>query len=161
MHVIREAMCRRICKFCRMSQKAGDTKELRVVTAQKLTAGLRPRKSQAVVVHAFKPSTWEAEEGGFLSSTPAWSTEWVPGQPGLYRETLSQKNQKTKSKKLYRSHFDLSSHGRHWEAGKRFASSRFIPSFRIVTKAEESLSPAWWPVIAALRTLRRETYIQG
>jgi hypothetical protein len=22
---------------------------------------------------------------------PAWSTEWVPGQPGLYRETLSRK----------------------------------------------------------------------
>jgi hypothetical protein len=29
----------------------------------------------AVVVHAFNPSTWEAEAGGFLSSRPAWSTE--------------------------------------------------------------------------------------
>jgi hypothetical protein len=28
-----------------------------------------------VVVHAFDPSTWEAEAGGFLSSRPAWSTE--------------------------------------------------------------------------------------
>jgi hypothetical protein len=28
-----------------------------------------------VVVHAFNPSTWEAEAGGFLSSRPAWSTE--------------------------------------------------------------------------------------
>jgi hypothetical protein len=45
----------------------------------------------AVVVHAFNPSTREAEAGGFLSSRPAWSTEWVPGQPGLYRETLSRK----------------------------------------------------------------------
>jgi hypothetical protein len=36
-------------------------------------------------------STREAEAGGFLSSRPAWSTEWVPGQPGLYRETLSRK----------------------------------------------------------------------
>jgi hypothetical protein len=27
-----------------------------------------------VVVHAFNPSTWEAEAGGFLSSRPAWST---------------------------------------------------------------------------------------
>jgi hypothetical protein len=44
----------------------------------------------AVVVHAFNPSTWEAEAGGFLSSRSAWSTEWVPGQPGLRRETLSQ-----------------------------------------------------------------------
>jgi hypothetical protein len=34
-------------------------------------------------------------QAGFLSSRPAWSTEWVPGQPGLYRETLSRKN-KTK-----------------------------------------------------------------
>jgi hypothetical protein len=38
-----------------------------------------------------------AEAGGFLSSRPAWSTEWVPGQPGLYRETLSRK-QKQKQK---------------------------------------------------------------
>jgi hypothetical protein len=43
------------------------------------------------VAHAFNPSTWEA--GEFLSSRPAWSTEWVPGQPGLHRETIS-KNQK-------------------------------------------------------------------
>jgi hypothetical protein len=30
---------------------------------------------QAVVAHAFNPSTWEAEAGRFLSSRPAWSTE--------------------------------------------------------------------------------------
>jgi hypothetical protein len=28
-----------------------------------------------VVAHAFNPSTWEAEAGGFLRSMPAWSTE--------------------------------------------------------------------------------------
>jgi hypothetical protein len=28
-----------------------------------------------MVAHAFNPSTWEAEAGGFLSSRPAWSTE--------------------------------------------------------------------------------------
>ena len=28
-----------------------------------------------VVAHAFNPSTWEVEAGGFLSSRPAWSTE--------------------------------------------------------------------------------------
>jgi hypothetical protein len=44
-----------------------------------------------LVAHAFNPSTWEAEAGGFLSSRPAWSTKWVPGQPGLHRETLSRK----------------------------------------------------------------------
>ena len=31
----------------------------------------------------FNPSTWEAEAGRFLSSRPTWSTEWVPGQPGV------------------------------------------------------------------------------
>jgi hypothetical protein len=31
--------------------------------------------SWAVVAHAFNPSTWEAEEGGFLSLRPAWSTK--------------------------------------------------------------------------------------
>jgi hypothetical protein len=31
--------------------------------------------SWAVVAHAFNPSTWEAEAGGFLSLRPAWSTK--------------------------------------------------------------------------------------
>jgi hypothetical protein len=31
--------------------------------------------SQAAVVPAFNPSTWEAEAAEFLSSRPAWSTE--------------------------------------------------------------------------------------
>jgi hypothetical protein len=44
------------------------------------------------VAHAFNPSTPEAEAGRFLSLRPAWSTR----QPGLHRETLSRKNQKTK-----------------------------------------------------------------
>jgi hypothetical protein len=51
-----------------------------------------------VVVHTFDPSTQEAESGGFPSSRPAWSTEWVPGQPGLHRETLSRKTKKKKKK---------------------------------------------------------------
>jgi hypothetical protein len=53
-------------------------------------------RNWAVVAHAFNPSTWEAEAGGFLSSRPVWSTESVPGQPGLHRETLSQKKKKKK-----------------------------------------------------------------
>jgi hypothetical protein len=32
-------------------------------------------KNTLVVAHAFNPSTWEAEAGGFLSSRPAWSTK--------------------------------------------------------------------------------------
>jgi hypothetical protein len=51
------------------------------------------------VAHAFNPSTREAEADGFLSLRPAWSTEWVPGQPGLHRETLSWKPKKKKKKK--------------------------------------------------------------
>jgi hypothetical protein len=51
-----------------------------------------------VAAHTFNPSTREAEAGGFLSLRPAWSTKWVLGQPGLYREILSQKT-KTKTNK--------------------------------------------------------------
>jgi hypothetical protein len=56
--------------------------------------------SRAVVAHAFNPSTEEAEAGRFLSSRPTWSTKWVPGQPELYRKTLSRKtNKQTKKSK--------------------------------------------------------------
>jgi hypothetical protein len=48
------------------------------------------------MAHAFNPSTWEAEAGGFLSSRPAWSTKWVPGQPEIHRETLSWKTKQNK-----------------------------------------------------------------
>jgi hypothetical protein len=47
-----------------------------------------------MVVYTFNSSTREAEAGRFLSSRPAWSTKCVPGQPGLYRETLSRKTKK-------------------------------------------------------------------
>jgi hypothetical protein len=57
-----------------------------------LKINLRP----GVVAHAFNSSTREAEAGGFLSSRSAWSTKWVPGQPGLHRETLSRKTKKKK-----------------------------------------------------------------
>ena len=40
------------------------------------------------MAQAFNPSTWEAEAGWFPSLRTAWSIKWVPGQPGLYRETL-------------------------------------------------------------------------
>jgi hypothetical protein len=49
----------------------------------------------------------DLEAGGFLSSRPAWSTGWVPGQPGLHRETLSRKtkkqNKQTKTKQTLNS----------------------------------------------------------
>jgi hypothetical protein len=48
--------------------------------SQKLTDQVSPAVKKetggwAVVVHAFNPSIWKAEAGGFLSSRPAWSTE--------------------------------------------------------------------------------------
>jgi hypothetical protein len=53
---------------------------------------LKPICSWAVVAHAFNPSTWEAEAGGFLSSRPASSTEWVLGQPGLFKGKKKKKS---------------------------------------------------------------------
>jgi hypothetical protein len=53
---------------------------------------------RAVVAHSFNPNTWEAEVGGFLSLRPVWFTEYIPGQPGLYRKTLSQKTKQNKTK---------------------------------------------------------------
>ena len=47
--------------------------------------------SWVVVAHAFGPSAWEAEAGGFLGSRPAWSAGRVPGEPGLDGGALSQK----------------------------------------------------------------------
>jgi hypothetical protein len=61
------------------------------------TPPLKNKAKPGVVAHTFNPSTREAEAGGFLSLRSAWSTKRVPGQPGLYRETLSQKK-KTKKK---------------------------------------------------------------
>jgi hypothetical protein len=52
-----------------------------------------------VVVQAFNLSIQEVEAGRFLNLKPAWSTKCVSGQPGLYRETLSQKNKTKQNKK--------------------------------------------------------------
>ena len=46
------------------------------------------------------PSTWKAEADRFLNSSPAWSTEWVPGQQGQYRETLF-RNKQIKERKTH------------------------------------------------------------
>jgi hypothetical protein len=64
---------------------------------KKKKSNFKKSNKPGVVEHAFNPSTWEAEAGGFLSSRPAWSTKCVPGQPGLHRETLSRKTKKKKS----------------------------------------------------------------
>ena len=46
--------------------------------------------SWVMVVHAFNPSTRAV---GYISCRPAWSTDLVPGQPRLHKETLSRKKQ--------------------------------------------------------------------
>jgi hypothetical protein len=62
-------------------------------------ASVRGRGEPGMVAHVFDPSTREAEAGRFLSSRPAWFTKWVPGQPGLHKETLSRKTKKQTNKK--------------------------------------------------------------
>jgi hypothetical protein len=54
-----------------------------------------------VVAHAFNPSTWEAEAGGFLSSRPAWSTEFESQDSQGYtqRNTVSKNQTKPKQNK--------------------------------------------------------------
>ena len=61
----------------------------------------KPNWEPGMVAHAFNPSTWEAKAGKFLSSRPAWSTEWVPGHPGLHtqRNPVSKNNNKNKKQK--------------------------------------------------------------
>jgi hypothetical protein len=64
------------------------------------------KSSWAVVAHAFNPSTWEAETGGFLSLRPlrpAWSTEWVPEQQVLHKEKQTKKKKKKDKSKIYAS----------------------------------------------------------
>jgi hypothetical protein len=50
-----------------------------------------------VVVHTFDSSTQEAEGDRSLCLRPAWSTEQVPGQPRLHKETLNQNGPKAHS----------------------------------------------------------------
>lgn len=52
----------------------------------------------ALVVLTFNPSIPE-ENTGSLSLSPAWSKEWIPGEPGLHRETLSWKEKKKQKQK--------------------------------------------------------------
>jgi hypothetical protein len=56
------------------------------------------------------PALGEAEAGRFLSSRPAWSTKWVPGHPGLYREKpCLEKQNKTIQNKTKKFGFTLTS----------------------------------------------------
>jgi hypothetical protein len=56
-----------------------------------------------VVAHDFNPSTWEAETGGFLSSRPAWSTEFQDSQGYTEKPCLkkTKQNRTNNKSKLY------------------------------------------------------------
>lgn len=51
-------------------------------------------KCQVLVVHIFNLHTQEAERGRSMKFMPFWSTEAVPSQPWLHRETQSQEKGK-------------------------------------------------------------------
>jgi hypothetical protein len=54
-----------------------------------------------MVAHVFNPSTWEAEAGGFLSSSPAWSTEFQDSQG------YTEKPCPEKPKKILKAHTEI------------------------------------------------------
>jgi hypothetical protein len=83
-------------------------------------------KRRAVVVYACNPSTWEAEAGGFLSLRPTWSTEWVLGQPGLHRETLSWKTNKQTNKRSSGNQQQFTEHCDHTFIFFLFISCLFV-----------------------------------
>ena len=60
-----------------------------------------------VAAHVFNPSTQEVEAGRSLNLKSAWSTQQVPGQLGLHRETVLQ-NKKQQLKKIQSIHFEYS-----------------------------------------------------
>jgi hypothetical protein len=64
---------------------------------------LRGTVGWAVVAHAFNPSTWEAETGGFLSSRPAWSLYRVSSRTAraTQRNPVSKKKKKKKKEELW------------------------------------------------------------
>jgi hypothetical protein len=55
----------------------------------------------------FNPSTWEAEADRSLGLRPTWSSEQVPGQPGLHREILFPTNRNKIKKKQNKGRLSL------------------------------------------------------
>jgi hypothetical protein len=57
---------------------------------------------QAVVVHAFDPSTWEAEAGRFLNSRPAWylQSEFQDSQGYTEKPCLEKPKKKKKKSRI-------------------------------------------------------------
>ena len=86
------------------------------------------------MAHAFNPSTREAEAGRFLSLRPAW---WVPGQLGLYRETLPWKTTTTTTTTTTTNHTRKFGYNIHRRMGKCF--SIFLCQHFLVTQRSTDL----------------------
>jgi hypothetical protein len=121
-----------------MKQKKWTGRQVRIQFVKAYAYGISfslksTENGPVVVVHAFNPSTWEAKAGGFLSSRTAWSTKWVPGQPGLYRETLSRKTKTNKqtnkqTQKMYNPDFQETKPSIPWDS-KDFSHSNCPSKF--------------------------------
>jgi hypothetical protein len=69
---------------------------------------------QAMMAHAHNPSTREAEAGRSVSLRSVWSIMRVTGQPGLHRETLSQRKHKQANKHMH-AYIHRDRKPLHWE----------------------------------------------
>jgi hypothetical protein len=77
------------------------------------TSELEREQEPATVQLSFSPSTREAEAGGFVSSRPAWSTEWVLGQ-SKQRNIVSKKpKRKEREREREREREQIHRHDRH------------------------------------------------
>ena len=72
--------------ICKLSESGDEQKALNK-EFESFVRKTNARNTWAVA-HTFNPSTQEAQAGGSLNLRPVWSTQQVPGQPGLHRETL-------------------------------------------------------------------------
>ena len=132
---------------------------------------LSRNRSRAVVARAFNPSTWEAEAGGFLSSRPAWSTEWVPGQLGQHRETLSQKTKnKQTNKKQNRMNLEVNFKGqKRWPSSKEhwlFFPRTWVwfpaPTHTPANSSSKGFNILFWPLsVPGMQIVHKYTFTQN
>jgi hypothetical protein len=69
-------------------------KEKSHIKTNKQTNKQTSKQTSKAVVAPFNPSTLEVEAGRSVSSRPTWSTDCVPGQPGLQQRNIVLKKQK-------------------------------------------------------------------
>ena len=71
-----------------------------------------------------------------LHSESAWSTKWVPGQPGLYKETLSQKKNPNKQT-------NKQTNKEYWRLRALKGSSLFYNFVKLGVSVEKRKKKAW------------------